>query len=64
MTECFGTCYKHHSRGPDRSITTNHPTYDQPCKGDLAQDSRRILSYITVCNYNTTHLQENPQRLG
>jgi len=29
-----------------------------------AQDSRRILSYITVCGYNTTHLQENPQRLG
>jgi len=34
------------------------------CKGDWAQDSRRILSYITVCNYDTTHLQENPQRLG
>jgi len=29
-----------------------------------AQDSRRILSYITVCGYDTTHLQENPQRLG
>jgi len=29
-----------------------------------AQDSRRILRYITVCNYDTTHLQENPQRLG
>jgi len=29
-----------------------------------AQDSRRILSYITICNYDTTHLQENPQRLG
>jgi len=29
-----------------------------------AQDSRRILSNITVYNYNTTHLQENPQRLG
>ena len=29
-----------------------------------AQDSRRILSYITVCDYNTTYLQENPQRLG
>ena len=29
-----------------------------------AQDSRKILSYITVCGYNTTHLQENPQRLG
>jgi len=28
-----------------------------------AQDSRRILSYITVCGYDTTHLQENPQRL-
>jgi len=28
-----------------------------------AQDSRRILSYITVCSYDTTHLQENPQRL-
>ena len=29
-----------------------------------APDSRRILSNITVCNYDTTHLQENPQRLG
>jgi len=29
-----------------------------------AQDSRRILSDITVCDYDTTHLQENPQRLG
>jgi len=29
-----------------------------------AQDSRRILSYITVYGYDTTHLQENPQRLG
>jgi len=28
-----------------------------------APDSRRILSNITVYNYNTTHLQENPQRL-
>ena len=27
-------------------------------------DSRRILSNITVYNYDTTHLQENPQRLG
>ena len=27
-------------------------------------DSRRILSDITVYNYDTTHLQENPQRLG
>ena len=25
-----------------------------------AQDSRRILNYITVCDYDTTHLQENP----
>jgi len=40
-------------------------TLDVPlCKGDWAQDSRRILSYITVCGYDTTHLQENPQRLG
>ena len=29
-----------------------------------AQDFRRILSDITVCDYDTTHLQENPQRLG
>jgi len=28
-----------------------------------AQDSRRILSNIIVYNYDTTHLQENPQRL-
>jgi len=25
-----------------------------------AQDFRRILSYITVCDYDTTYLQENP----
>jgi len=29
-----------------------------------APDSRRILSDITVYNYDTTRLQENPQRLG
>jgi len=29
-----------------------------------AQDSRRILSDITVYDYDTTHLQKNPQRLG
>jgi len=29
-----------------------------------AQDSRRILSNITDCGYDTTHLQKNPQRLG
>ena len=29
-----------------------------------APDSRRILSNITVCSYDITHLQENPQRLG
>jgi len=29
-----------------------------------APDSRRILSNITDCNYDITHLQENPQRLG
>ena len=34
------------------------------CKGNWAQDSRRILSNITDCGYGTTHLQENPQRLG
>jgi len=34
------------------------------CKGDWAPDSRRILSYITVCGYDTTYLQENSQRLG
>jgi len=34
------------------------------CKGNWAQDSRRILSNITDCGYDTTHLQENPQRLG
>ena len=33
-------------------------------KGDWAQDSRRILSYITVCDYDITYLQENPQKLG
>jgi len=40
-----------------------HPK-EGKCKGDWAPDSRRILSYITVCGYNTTHFQENPQRLG
>ena len=35
-----------------------------PVRATGAQDSRRILSYITVCGYDTTHLQENPQRLG
>jgi len=39
-------------------------TYNSGCKGDWAQDSRRILSYIIVCDYDTTYLQENPQRLG
>jgi len=34
------------------------------CKSNWAQDSRRILSDITDCSYDTTHLQENPQRLG
>ena len=37
---------------------------DGLCKGDWVQDSRRILSYITICDYDTTYLQENPQRLG
>ena len=37
---------------------------DVLCKGDWAQDSRRILSNIIDCGYGTTHLQENPQRLG
>ena len=36
----------------------------EPVRVTGAQDSRRILSYITVCDYDTTHLQENPQRLG
>jgi len=43
------------------TITLNLAEY---CKGDWAQDSRRILSNITDCGYDTTHLQENPQRLG
>jgi len=34
------------------------------CKGDWAQDSRRILSNITACGYDITYLQKNPQRLG
>jgi len=36
----------------------------QSVRATGAPDSRRILSNITVCNYDTTHLQENPQRLG
>jgi len=35
-----------------------------PVRATGAPDSRRILSNITVYNYDTTHLQENPQRLG
>jgi len=35
-----------------------------PVRATGAQDSRRILSNIIVYNYDTTHLQENPQRLG
>jgi len=45
-------------------ILTKPLAKEAVCKGDWAQDSRRILSYITVCGYDTTHLQENPQRLG
>jgi len=29
---------------------------DGLCKGDWVQDSRRILSYITICDYDTTYL--------
>ena len=54
-------CYKHRV-GIRGSLGSAQNTLD--CKGDWAQDSRRILSYITVCGYDTTHLQENPQRLG
>jgi len=36
----------------------------EPVRATGVQDSRRILSYITVCDYDTTYLQENPQRLG
>jgi len=39
-------------------------TEEGHCKGDWAQDSRRILSNIIDCGYDTTHFQENPQRLG
>ena len=35
------------------------------CKGDWAQGSPGESSVnITVSSYDTTHLQENPQRLG
>jgi len=38
---------------------------DEKCKSDWGtQDFRRILSDITVCDYDTTYLQKNPQRLG
>ena len=39
-------------------------TIGAPVRATGAQDSRRILSNITDCGYDTTHLQENPQRLG
>jgi len=35
-----------------------------PVRATGAPDFRIILSNITVYNYDTTHLQENPQRLG
>jgi len=41
----------------------SQPGKGDHCKGDWAQDSRRILSNITDCDYDTTYLQENPQRL-
>jgi len=41
-----------------------HVTKPNPVRATGAPDSRRILSNITVYNYDTTHLQENPQRLG
>jgi len=43
-----------------------HPQIDgqtEHVRATGAQDSRRILRYITVCDYDITHLQENPQRL-
>ena len=48
---------------------THCPLYcEEECilcvRATRAQDFRRILSYITVCGYDITHLQENPQRLG
>jgi len=47
-----------------RNRKGNSPFYHSPVRVTGAPDSRRILSNITVCNYDTTHLQENPQRLG
>jgi len=43
----------------DLAILPSHDTV----RVTEAQDSRRILSDITVCDYDTTHLRENPQRL-
>ena len=45
-------------------ILSNMVELELSVRATGAQDSRRILSYITVCSYDTTHLQENPQRLG
>ena len=45
-------------------ILSNMVELELSVRATGTQDSRRILSYITVCSYDTTHLQENPQRLG
>jgi len=34
------------------------------CKGNWGTRLQENPQYITVYNYDTTHLQENPQRLG
>jgi len=56
---------------PDDPIT-GHKTEDHlppividgECKGDWAQAPGESSVNITVSSYDTTHLQENPQRLG
>jgi len=47
-----------------RMVLALAPTEVVNVRATGAPDSRRILSDITVYNYDTTHLQENPQRLG
>ena len=44
--------------------SSNSTAFNDTVRATGAQDSRRILSNITDCGYGTTHLQENPQRLG
>ena len=55
--------YLHHCFFLEYSHIFPYYALDAAVRATGAQDSRRILSNITVYNYDTTHLQKNPQRL-